>query len=122
MRYRKQSADGDYTFGNGQSDFWRDQPEAVAQAAKTRMELWLGEWFLNIDEGTPYLQGILGKHDKPIADITIQERLLNTQGATDLSDYESVLDPQTRRLSVVKAVLDTIYGPTPVTVQNYNNY
>lgn len=122
MRYRKLSADGDYMFGNGQSDFWRDVPEAVGQAAMTRLQLWFGEWYLNVDEGTPYLQGILGKHNKTVADITLQERVLNTQGATDLSDYESILNADTRRLSVVTCVLDTIYGPTPVTYQNYANY
>lgn len=121
MRYRKLTADGDYSFGNGQSDFWRDVPEAVGQAAMTRMLLWVGEWFLNIDEGTPYMQGILGKKSKEEASITIQERLLGTQGLTDLNNFEGILDPETRGMTV-DVEIDTIYGPTAVQLQNYVNY
>ncbi len=121
MRYRKLSPDGDYTFGGGQLDFYRDSPDAVAQAVKTRLLLWLGEWFLNIDDGTPYMLGILGKQSLETADITIQDRVLSTQGVTSIENYESSIDPNTRLLSVSFTV-NTIYGPTDVEVENYANY
>ncbi len=121
MRYRKLTSDGDYSFGNGQLDFYRDVPEAVAQAVKTRLLLWLGEWFLNIEDGTPFMQGILGKYSKTVADTTIQDRVLSTQGVIDIENYVSVLDPDTRSFSV-QFDLNTIYGPTAVQVANYANY
>ena len=121
MRYRKLSASGDYTFGHGQQDFWRDVPEAVGQAVRTRLLLWLGEWFLNIDEGTPYMQGILGKYSVDVANITIQDRVFGTQGLTDITNFESEIDPDTRNLSVQFSI-DTIYGPTSVEIANYVNY
>lgn len=121
MRYRKLSDTGDYVFGNGQADFYRDTPEAVGQAVKTRLELWLGEWFLDIDEGTPYMQGVLGKYSKEIADRTIQDRVLKTQGVTQITNYASVFDPDTRDLSV-QMTIDTIYGPSAVELENYGNY
>lgn len=121
MRYRKLSDDGDYTFGGGQLNFWRDVPEAVGQAVQTRLLLWLGEWFLNIDEGTPYMIGILGKHSKEVADITIQDRILGTQGMVDISQYDSTVSPENRDM-IVAASIDTVYGPTDVQVQNYTNY
>lgn len=121
MRYRKLTADGDYSFGGSQLDFYRDVPEAVGQAAMTRLLLWLGEWFLNVDEGTPFMLGILGKHSKEVADITIQDRITNTQGLVDISDYESIYDGETRSLTV-NASINTIYGPTVVQVANYRNY
>lgn len=121
MRYRKLTEDGDYTFGNGQMDFWRDVPEAVGQAVKTRLLLWLGEWFLDIEEGTPFMQGILGKYSITEADVTIQDRALGTQGILDLSNYQSELEPTTRALSA-EFDIDTIYGPTAVQVANYANY
>lgn len=121
MRYRKLTADGDYSFGSGQLDFYRDIPEAPAQAAKTRLLLWVGEWFLNIDSGTPYMQAILGKHSKTTADTTIQDRILGTEGVLDIQNYESTIDPITRQMSV-SCDLDTIYGPTPLEVANYTNY
>jgi len=121
MRYRKLSSDGDYTFGNGQLDFYRDVPEAVAQSVRTRLLLWLGEWFLNIDEGTPFMQGILGKYSRANADLTIQDRVLNTIGVTDMQNYVSEVDGN-NRLMAAQFDLDTIYGPTPVQVANYANY
>ncbi len=121
MRYRKLSADGDYTFGNGQKDFWRDVPEAVGQACKTRLLLWLGEWFLDIEEGTPYMQGVLGKHSVELANTTIQDRVHGTQGLTDITNYVSAKNPDTRSFGV-SFTIDTIYGPSEVDIANYANY
>lgn len=118
MRYRKLSDDGDYVFGNGQMDFYRDVPDAPAQAVKTRLELWLGEWYLDIESGTPYIQGILGKYSKTDADVIIQDRVNNTQGIDGISEYESVLDVNTRAMSV-RLKVNTVYGPTALQIQNY---
>jgi hypothetical protein len=121
MRYRKLDANGDYTFGNGQLDFYRDEPAAVGQSVLTRLLLWLGEWYLNIDSGTPYMQGILGKYSKDVADTTIQERVLATDNVTDILNYESSIEPNKRDMSV-SFDLDTAFGPTTVEVTNYANY
>lgn len=121
MRYRKQSIDGDYTFGSGLLNFYIDTPEGVAQSVQTRILLWLGEWFLDIDEGTPFMQGILGKHSKSTADATLQDRILTTDGMVSIDDYESVIDPETRKFRVT-GKLNTIYGITALEVTNYANY
>lgn len=121
MRYRKLSPSGDYTFGNGQADFYRDVPEAVGQACETRLTLWLGEWFLDITVGTLYLQGILGKHSIELANVTVQQRALGTQGLSDLTNFVSAIDPDSREYSVQFSI-DTIYGPTLVQIANYANY
>ena len=42
MRYRREDADGDYTFGQGDDTWLVNSPEAVAQAIKTRFLLWYG--------------------------------------------------------------------------------
>lgn len=121
MRYRKLTADGDYSFGSSELDFYRDVPEAVGQAAQTRLLLWIGEWFLNIEDGTPYLLGVLGKYSKEQADITIQDRVEGTQGFVSIEEYESVLDADNRALTV-SMTINTIYGPTEIEVTNYRNY
>lgn len=127
LRYRKLTANDDYSFGNGQLDFYRDVPEAVGQASKTRLLLWLGEWYLDTTEGTPYLQGVLGKYSQLQADTTIQQRVLGTtdgqgtQAVTDISKYVSTLDPDVRELDIALAI-DTIYGPTAIQIGNYANY
>lgn len=121
MRYRKLSPTGDYVFGNGQDDFYVNVPETIGQLVKTGLLLWLGEWFLDSSLGTPYMQGILGKYSQAQADTTIQNQALNTFGVVDVTNYVSVLDPVTRAESI-SFNIDTIYGPTPVQIQNYLIY
>ena len=62
MRYRKLDARGDMIFGHGSADYYRDQPEAVAQAAVTRLRLKLGEWFADTSDGTNWDGAVLGRH------------------------------------------------------------
>lgn len=121
MRYRKQSPTGDYQFGASQKDLYRDEPMAVGQAAQTRLLLWLGEWFLDIEQGTPYMQGILGKHSQAEADLTIQDRILATEGVTNIENYESLINADNRSMSVTMT-LNTIYGPTDLAIANFVNY
>ena len=121
MRNRKLSPSGDYQFGNSANDFWRDSPDAVAQLVKTSLLLWSGEWYLNLDDGTPFMQSILGKHSKATADATLQDRILNIEGVTSISSFASVVNPETRGYSL-SLTLETIYGPTTLEVSNYANF
>jgi hypothetical protein len=121
MKYRKLTSDGDYSFGNGLADFYINVPEAVAQAVETRILLWRGEWFLNIDEGTPFLEAILGKHSKEVADVTLQDRVQDTQGMVNIENYASIINPDTRAMTV-EMEIDTIYGPTSVDLANFRNF
>lgn len=114
MRYRALSPDGDYTFGRGSSNFLTNSPEAVAQAVKTRLALLTGEWFLDTTAGTPYATEVLGTGTRETYDEAIRERILGTEGVTEITDYSSTFSGETRHLSVT-ATIDTVYGP--VTVQ-----
>jgi hypothetical protein len=109
MRYRKLDANDDYSFGQGQVNFFQDDPVGVAQAVVTRLRLWLSEWFLDINEGMPWVEGVLGKKSKSTADSTIRSHVLETQGVLEIIEYASQLDPDNRKLSV-QIELDTIYG------------
>lgn len=112
MRYRKLSPTGDYVFGHGQTDFWRDQREAVAQAVKTRLQLWKGEWFLDTSDGTDWRDSVLGKYTLGTYDMVIRGRILGTEGVTGLTAYESELSPD--RSLVVRATISTTYGEIQV--------
>jgi hypothetical protein len=113
MRYRRLDPDGDYVFGGQQADFHRDTPEGVAQAVATRLRLMRGEWFLDQREGMPWQTEVLGKLRRGLHDSAIRQRILATPGVTSLSDYSSVLDTDTRALSVSVRVT-TVYGNTTV--------
>lgn len=109
MRYRELSPTGDYVFGRGPSEFLVNKPETVGQAVKTRLLLILGEWFLNIKEGTPYQTKVLGTNTKNTFDTAIRERILDTQGVISIEKYFSSLDANTRHLTI-DVTINTVYG------------
>lgn len=109
MRVRKLAADGDYRFGRGRKDFEVNTPDAVAILASERLRLWRGEWFLNVTDGTPYREQVLGRNTEATRDPVLRYRLLETPGVTELATYDSVLDRDPRKFSV-SATLVTAYG------------
>lgn len=111
MRYRALSPTGDYVFGPG-SHFLANSPETVAQAIKTRLNLFTGEWFLDTREGLDKSQ-ILGNNTAATRDSEIQQRILATEGVKGLLSYSSSVDAQ--RNFTVNANVDTIYGAVTIT-------
>jgi hypothetical protein len=109
MRLRKMDSAGDMQFGSGQNNFWRDVPDAPGQLAQTRMALWLGQWFLNVTDGTPWLTKVLGKYTGSTRDAAIQARILGTTGVKSILAYASQLNRDTRVWDV-QCTIDTIYG------------
>lgn len=114
MRYRRESEDGDYTFGRGDDTWLINSPEAVALAVKTRFELWLGQWFLDTATGTPWIQSVLGKQRQDAYNLAIRQRILETQGVSSISEFNTTVNSTTRRVSFT-ATIETIYGTTTVT-------
>ena len=114
MRYRALDANGDYSFGQGAANFLVNSPAAVAQLVQTRLLLFLGEFFLDTSDGTPYYTQILGTGTQQTYDLAVQDRILSTQGVIGIASYQSIRDPNLRTLSVV-ATIDTIYGQTQPT-------
>ena len=116
MRYRKLDQNGDMMFGRQQGDFWRDTPEAPAQAVWTRLQMYLGDWWLDINDGTPWRTQVLGKYTGRTRDPAVQNRILGTQNVTGISAYSSQVNPDTRTFDV-QATIDTIYGARFISVQ-----
>ncbi|HWI02401.1 MAG TPA: hypothetical protein VNT52_00985 [Acidimicrobiales bacterium] len=102
-------ANGDRVFGRGQKDFYRDTPEAVAQAVVTRLRLWLGEWFLDTEEGTPWQAAGLGAGRLVTVDPMIRERILETEGVVSIDAYSSSYDASARKVTIA-ATISTRYG------------
>lgn len=118
MRYRALSATGDYTFGRGSANFLVNSPQCVAQAVKTRLGLFQGEWFLDQTDGTPWFTQILSanlKNTMPLYDQAIRTRVLETPGVIEINTYSSSLDPTNRALSV-DMTITTQFSATPIQV------
>jgi hypothetical protein len=116
MRYRKLDASGDMVFGHQQADFWRDVPDAPAQAVWTRLQLYLGDWYLNLSDGTPWRTQVLGKYTGSTRDPAIQARTLGTLDVTGIHAYASQVNPNTRQFNV-QMTIDTSFGRAYVNVQ-----
>ena len=110
MRYRKLTAGGDRIFGHQQADFWVNTPEGVAQAVKTRLQLQLGDWFLDTSDGTDWKTKVLGNRTALTRDGEVRTRAQLTSGVNSVNDYSSSFNPSTRAWSASFTV-DTIYGP-----------
>lgn len=109
MRYRKLDANRDMVFGNQQADFWRDVPDAPAQAVGTRLRLFSGEWFLDVTEGVPYQVSALGTGKMQTIGPMFRVAILDTQGVTRIANWSSAWNPDTRNYTVA-ATIDTLYG------------
>lgn len=118
MRYRKLDESGDYSFGQGQDNFWRDVPEAPAQAVQTRLNLWQGQWFLDTREGMTWKTEVLGNRTANTRDPAVRQHVLGSQGITEILEYSSNLNRETRAFSVVMTV-DTVYGVSQPIGVNY---
>lgn len=114
MQYRREDADGDYTFGRGDDTWLTNSPEAVAQAIKTRFELWYGQWFLDTTEGTPWIQSVLGKQRPEVYNLAIRQRILDTAGVSSITAFDTTVNTTTRRVTFT-ATVETLYGTTTVT-------
>ncbi|KAB7788051.1 hypothetical protein [Methylorubrum populi] len=111
MRVRRVSSDGDMVFGGNQAAFHRDTPEAVAQVVESRLQLWEGQWYLDLEEGTPYETQVLGKRTETLRDPALRARILDTPGVTEIARYDSVLNRDTRGFTVT-ATIETAFSRT----------
>jgi hypothetical protein len=111
MRYRPLDPVGDYTIN---VPFLQDSPACVAQAVLTRLLLYQGEWFLDITDGTPWFQNILGKQISD-PDIYVKQRILGTPNVTSIVDFVSTFDTPNRNYTMTSTIA-TAFGQGTVTV------
>jgi len=106
MRYRAMTPEGDYTFA-GNSTFLINTPATVAQAVRTRLNLFTKEWFLDNRIGLDK-DLILGYGTQGTRDQQVKERIIGTPGVLAITEYSSSVDAE--RAFKVAARLTTIYG------------
>lgn len=88
MKYRIQEEyTGDYTFGYGIGNFYGGN-KAVAQAIKTKILLFYGEWWENLGLGIPMFQSIIGQTNRNTVNIAaqslIRKRILEVEEVTSI--------------------------------------
>jgi hypothetical protein len=74
---------------------------AILQAVKTRLKLFLGEWFLDTRAGVPYYQTILVKRpDEAAVEAALKRTILGTPGVVRLTSYTQAWTRSTRTMTV----------------------
>lgn len=81
--------------------------EETRQACICRLRLFLGEYFLDATDGTPWFQEILGKASRDIADANLKQRILSARGVMAVNAFELDSDRRNRKLTI-KAILTDI--------------
>jgi hypothetical protein len=113
MRVRQQDANGDMTFGLGSLNYFVNNSAAVAQIIKTRLGLFLGEYWLDTTQGTDWYGSVLGTKTEITRDAEITAQILGVKGVAEILSYNSVYDPSKRTFSITGSVM-TIYSTEPI--------
>ena len=103
MKYRRLSSTGDYVFGFGNTSFVSDT-EAVAQAIKTKLGLFQGDFWGDLSDGLPFFQSIAGSSNKSAIDLLFQSRVLEVPNVTGITAYSSSLDSAMRKYTATMTV------------------
>lgn len=96
---------------------WIYDIEAVAQTINTRLNLFAGEYWRDVTDGTPWIEKILTKNNRTNtiqSKITIlKNRILQTNGVVSILEWKTDYSPQDRKLSVTSTIL-TEFGVMPL--------
>ncbi len=87
-----------------------DNAERIAQQICITLKFWLSEWFLNKNDGVPYLERIMIKNPNMshIRQI-LREKIMSVDGVDSVSALNLSLDKENRTLSVTYEAY-TSYG------------
>jgi hypothetical protein len=109
MIVRRLDANFDMTFGHGLANY-ASENEAIGQNVKTRLLLFLGEWFMDISAGMPW-PDILGAKPAniPFSEARIRRNILGGEGVASIEAFSFVYDPHSRQ-ATVDATVRTIYS------------
>lgn len=97
--------------------------EAIVQAIRIRLQMFQGEWFLNLDIGIPYLEdpdggvseeeAILGQKFDPVkVRAAFRREILSVPGVEGVTKLETRFDGDSRTMFVT-IIVSTIFGDTP---------
>ena len=115
VKYRRLDSNHDYMFGQNLDNF-ATNVDAVAQAVLTRLLLFKGEWWEDINDGLPLFQSILGAPGSNIVarDFIIQDRIKQTEGVDNIESWSSSQNPNNGAYTF-QVVINTIYGTVYLT-------
>lgn len=113
MTVRRLDENGDIVT---RGDQFTDGRSEISQTVITRLKLFLGEYFRDITDGTPWYEQILGKFQGlSVAEAAIRSRIANTEGVIRLTYFNAEFDIDNRSYSVSAGIL-TKFGTDEITL------
>ena len=91
MRIRNITPDNDWTFGQSQSNYVRNE-HAVILDIKMRLKEWYGDCFFALQSGIPWRERLGAYNQKELLDRGILNTIQNTQGVLNVFDFISSTD------------------------------
>jgi len=114
MIIRALDSDNDWTFGKGKQNYLKNL-DSLKLNITTRLKSWKGDCFYAPAEGVDY-NNFLDVGTKDFLDRDIKRVILQTEGILIINSYSSILDRDTREVSI-EANINTIYGNINFTEQ-----
>lgn len=91
--------------------------EEVIQANHQHLGLFKGEWFLDMDDGMPYFQKILGKgHSQSEIEGILKAEILSIRGNLAVFSLVVTIDRNARTVAIVYDVLSA-FAAAPVRIE-----
>ena len=75
-------------------------PRKIAQSVRIQLRTWLGEWFLDLDHGVPYLTGVLGRQRVEMVEQILRQQVLNVNGVRRVTELKLDMDVRARHALV----------------------
>ena len=76
-----------------------DDTDAIRQHLAQRLKTFMGEWFLDLRIGVPYLQQVMVKNPDPIVlDSVFKAEIIATPGIVELTEFTLQMDARLRQL------------------------
>jgi hypothetical protein len=93
--------DGDLAIDAGDA-YYLTGVDAIAQHIKIKLRFFLGDWFLNPDEGMPYYDTVLGVKNPSISAVRalFRKAIVSTPGIVELQNLTLDYDTSARTLAV----------------------
>lgn len=67
-------------------------PAKIRQAVTIRLRTWVGEWFLDLDHGVPYLGGVLGRQRPEMVAQVLRRQILGVEGVKRIDSFTLDID------------------------------
>lgn len=98
-KIRRLDKNHDWTFGQGMNNY-ASESEAIAQRVKTRLWSFVGDWFLDLEHGLPWLPEMERNVNLAEIETMVRRCVSRTEGVARITAYQADLNPDTRKLTI----------------------